>query len=151
MNNEKLSAHIDDLIEEFGLENVEGEINKAKNSNKDTNRILTIICNEGVHHLPDEYKRGTLFVASKGSLDFSSRATVVREYTVILEKTIQKLMERPWETIYIIPFGPPTLSMLIKLIVYRITGIDSTDVMHIGKNKRVDLHFDVRTLITGGK
>ena len=106
--------------------------------------ILTIIVNEGIHTLGAKHWRGEVFAASRGSLDFSNARSVTSEYRKVLGRTARKLKERSWRRIYIVPFGPTTLAMQIKLLVYRITGIESIDVAHIGENRRVDIEIDLR-------
>ena len=108
---------------------------------------LTIIVNEGVHHLDDEFKRGDVFIASQGSLDFSSAETVHAEYQRVLVATAQKLKSRSWKRVYIVPFGPTTLSMQIKLLVYSICGLQSIDVMQLNGETRIDLDINLRELI----
>jgi hypothetical protein len=113
----------------------------------DKNNILTIIVNEGVHHLADEFKRGDVFVASRGMLDFSSVESVHAEFQQILKTTAQKLKSHSWKRVYVVPFGPTTLSMQIKLLVYRICGLQSIDVMQLPGTTRIDLDINLRELI----
>src|SRR5437868_1942619 len=67
---------------------------------------LTIVTNVGVHNLPEEYVHGELFIASSGSLDFSSPESIHGEFRRILIRTAQKLKSKSWRKVYIIPFGP---------------------------------------------
>jgi hypothetical protein len=108
---------------------------------------LTIIANEGVHHLPDSMKRGHVHVASHGNLDFSTISTVQTEYSRILSDLAHLLKQRTWKRIYLVPFGPSTLSMQIKLLVYRITRIETADVFYDGKGNYFDLFIAQRDLI----
>jgi len=108
---------------------------------------LTIIANEGVHHLPDAMKRGVVHVASHGNLDFSTIASVQSEYVRILSNLAQLLKQRTWTQIYLVPFGPSTLSMQIKLLVYRITRIETIDVFYDGQGSYSDLSIAQRDLI----
>lgn len=108
---------------------------------------LTIVANEGVHHLSGEYKRGEVFIASRGSLDLSSTESVHNEFRRVMRATAQKLKSRAWKRVYIIPFGPAPLSMQIKLLVYRVCGFESIDVMNAAGNVRIDVALDLRDLI----
>jgi hypothetical protein len=108
---------------------------------------LTIIANEGVHHLPDTMRRGHIYVASHGNLDFSTISTVQAEYSRILTDLAHLLKQRTWKRIYVVPFGPSTLSMQIKLLVYRITRIETTDLFYDGKGNYFDLFIAQRDLI----
>jgi hypothetical protein len=108
---------------------------------------LTIIVNAGVHHLSEEYLKGEVFVASEGSLDLSSTEAIHIEFRHILLRIARELKSRAWSRVYIVPFGPTPLSMQVKLLVYRICGIESIDVMNVPGKPRVDLYFDLRQLI----
>jgi hypothetical protein len=107
---------------------------------------LTIVCNAGIHVLAARYRRGEVFAASEGSLDFSNAKSIKAEYQRILARTARKLKERPWHRVYIVPFGPTTLAMQVKLLVYRITGMESVDVAHLGGSARVDIQIDLRRI-----
>lgn len=109
--------------------------------------ILTIIMNEGVHYLPDEYKRGEVFVASQGSFDLSSHESVHEEFWQVLRATARKLKSRAWKRVYIVPFGPTPLSMQVKLLVYRVCGIESIEVMQVSGGLRLDVSIPLRELI----
>jgi hypothetical protein len=109
--------------------------------------MLTIIANDGVHHLPDAMKRGLIYIASRGNLDFSTISSVQTEYSQILSDLAHLLKQRSWRRIYLVPFGPSTLSMQIKLLVYRVTRIETTDVFYDGKGSYSDLSIAQRDLI----
>ncbi len=113
----------------------------------DIDRVLTIVVNAGVHHLPPEYHRGEVFVASEGTLNLSSAESIHAEFRRILLRTAGMLKSRAWQRVYIIPFGPTALSMLLKLLVYRVCAIESIDVVNVPGNRRVDLSFDLRQII----
>jgi hypothetical protein len=108
---------------------------------------LTIVVNEGVHHLPDEYKRGEVFVASRGSFDLSSAESVHKEFRRVVSATARKLKSRAWKRVYVVPFGPAPLSMQIKLLVYRVCGLESIEVMNKPGQPRIDVSIDLRELI----
>jgi hypothetical protein len=108
---------------------------------------LTIVVNEGVHHLPEEYKRGEVFVASRGSLNFSSVESLHEEFRRVVRATARKLKSQAWSRVYIVPFGPTALSMQIKLLVYWVCGFQSIEVMHVPGEPRVDVSIDLRKLI----
>jgi len=131
-------------VRKVGRERVAEHLSRLASEGDDS--VLTIIANEGVHPLPEQYHRGQVFVASQGSMDFSSSTSIRREYEKVLRRTAKKLQEQPWRTVYIVPFGPSTLSMQLKLLVYRICGIESIDLAHLGQNVRVDIKLDLRKI-----
>lgn len=93
-------------------------------------KTLTIIANSNAHHIPNQYLRGEVYIASEGSIDFSSIDSIELQYINIVGKLKKKLMSRTWSKIYLIPTGHPTLSMQIKSAVYRITRLDTTDLFY---------------------
>ena len=82
-------------------------------------------------------------------MDFSSIDTVSVEFKAILSGLTEKLKSKKWKRIHIIPFGPCALSMQIKLLVYRITRIESVDVFYLGEGEYVDLKINQRNIIVG--
>ena len=111
------------------------------------NNILTIVVNRGVHHLPTKFLRGSIYYASEGNLDFSTSESVQTEFINILERVAKKLKSQKWKEIYIVPFGPSALCMQIKLLVYRITKIESADLFYMGRGEYIDLEIDQRSVI----
>jgi len=103
--------------------------------------------NIGVHHLPDEYRRGDIFVASEGTIDFSSSDSIRNEFNNILMGVAKKLKSRAWKVVYILPFGPAVLSMQLKLLVYRVCGLESIDIMNVPGADRVEISLNLRQLI----
>lgn len=108
---------------------------------------LTIIANKGVHHLPSERLHGDVFYASEGNLDFSSIEVVKSQYETILSTLACKLKQRPWKHVYLVPFGHCTLCMQIKLLVFRITRIETIDLFYHGEGNYSDLKVEQRNLI----
>ena len=113
--------------------------------------VLTIVVNRGVHHLPEKYLRGTVFYASEGNLDFSSARSVEAEFERVLEDVTIILKKRRWKQVFVLPFGPCALSMQIKLLVYRITRIESIEIFHLGEGQYMDLEIKQRDIIVGTK
>lgn len=146
MSNKIIDKLINELVELQGEVAVE---NLIKNSIQSNNKegVLTILANKGVHHVPSSIVRGELFVASEGSLDFSCKESVLNEYEKILRALAMKLKESAWKEIYLIPFGHSTLSMQIKLLVYRVTHIETQDVFYTKDGKYYDLCVDLRSII----
>lgn len=134
-------------VEKHGKDRVKRFLNDLIIQENDDRKILTIVSNEGVHHLPEEFSRGEIFVASKGSLDFSSHDIIHRQYEKILSELAIKLKSSTWDKIYIVPFGHATLSMQIKLLVYRIASIETIDIFHVGNGKRIDFELKQRDII----
>ena len=109
--------------------------------------VLTIVVNKGVHHRPEEKLRGTILYASEGNLNFSSIESVHAELEGILKRVSRALKSTSWNRVYIVPFGPCALSMQIKLLVYRITRIESVEIFYLGDGEYKDLDLKQRNII----
>jgi hypothetical protein len=138
-------SKLEDLVKSVGYDRACEILEKAAGGIAGS--TLTIVANKGVHHLPDECVRGEIFYASEGNLDFSSIDAVRKQYVDILAKLASKLKSASWKEIYIVPFGHNTLSMQIKLLVYRVTRIETTDLFYDGKGGYCDLSIDQREII----
>lgn len=124
------------------------QILEEHSANSDSpENTLTIIVNRGVHHMPKEYAIGEVYFASDGNLDFSSKASVHSEHERVLSGVAQKLKSKRWQRVYLVPFGPNTLSMQIKLLVYRITRIETQDLFYVGGGEYFCLDIKQRDLI----
>lgn len=138
------------LIEQLGeqqardilMQHLEGKSRENKN-------VLTIVVNKGVHYLPRENLRGTVFYASEGNLDFSTANSVQKEFEKILKDVSVVLKSKNWRRVFVVPFGPCALSMQIKLLIYRITGIESIEVFYLGEGEYMNLQIDQRRIIVG--
>lgn len=140
-----LDKRLRQAIVAVGRKRVAEELGQLASTGSATD-VLTIVANEGIHVLSRRYRRGDVFAASTGSMDFSNARSVRTEYEKALLRTARKLQERAWRKVYIVPFGPTTLSMQIKLLVYRVCGIESIDVAHLRGNTRADIALDLRRI-----
>jgi len=112
---------------------------------------LTIIANAGVHPLQDCHKRGEIFIASTGNINFTTSNDATSEIKEILIKVAKKLQSKPWQKVYIAPFGPAILSMCIKSLVYRILNQETIDILHAGDGRHFDIAIDIRNIaVTAG-
>lgn len=142
MIDSELRAVIDLYIRKHGRSALLAKI--SDDEDDDISDVLTIVCNSGLHPLYSLHRRGEIFFASEGSLDFSSEDAAVKTLTSVLQRVAIKLKERSWRTVFIVPFGPAVLSMQIKALVYRVLNIDSIDVLHAGEGVHYDVRIDIR-------
>ena len=144
-----MDKEIKELVEEclskVGYGRLREELNRVL-SLHDGEDILTIIVNEGVHPHAAVHERGEVYIASMGNLDFSSKERAEEEFQKILLGVAQKLKSKIWRKIYIVPFGPPILAMQIKLLVYRISRIETIDVLRAGNGIYYDLEINQRDI-----
>ena len=137
-----------DLITKLGEEKALSILNQhVELESAESEDVLTIVVNRGVHHLPENSLRGVVFYASEGNLDFSSAESVQWEFEKILKNLTHVLQSRNWRKVYVLPFGPCALSMQIKLLIYRITRIESVDIFYLGEGEYMDLKIRQRCLI----
>lgn len=151
MVTDRLQGLLLECEEKMGSAEVERVLKLLLSDGRDDEElILTIVANAGVHHMPPDIKRGEVFILSEGSLDFSTKDTIVREFSDCLVQLAAELKRKAWKKIYLVPFGPTTLSALAKLVVFRVTGMETIDVMHVGGGAYVDVEIDARSLILSG-
>ena len=81
-------------------------------------------------------------------LDYTqSRKT---SYTLVLNRLAEKLFERSWKRIYLVPTGPTTLILQIKLLVYHITRISTVDLFY-SKGDYFEIELDYRSYLNSKK
>lgn len=135
---------VDELIEQEGVAKTKRLIKSLIIDSSEP--VLTIIANQGSHRIPEKYLRGEIFIASKGNLDFSRKSAVEKQYKQIAFDLSVKLAEKNWKRIYLIPTGHVTLSLQLKLTVYRVTRLNTTDLFY-SDGRFFDLLIDQRRLI----
>ncbi len=139
-------SELEQLVNEYGEKKAVALL-KQEIARDRLGGVLTIICNEGVHHLPENLKRGEIYIASTGNLDFSSVDKVKKQYEQIIIDLSAKLKATQWKAIYLVPFGHSTLCMQLKLLVFRITRLETIDLFYDGKGNYFDLRISQRDLI----
>jgi hypothetical protein len=146
MTTDALQKSLKDLIATYGVELLQRELRRLDPSDPVEN-VLTIVSNSGTHALPKEHLHGTVYFASEGSLDFSSGEEIKKQFEQILINLARVVKSKRWNKIYLLPFGPSALTMLIKLLVFRITYIDTWDIIYLGNGKYSEIQIETRDLI----
>ncbi|MBU0654244.1 MAG: hypothetical protein KJ914_03825 [Gammaproteobacteria bacterium] len=136
---------INTIIEIHGVDNLKAELHSILGSSDDEN-TLTIIANAGIHPTEALHNRGTVYIASTGSLDFSSKESSALEIKNILYGVAKVLKSKKWKKVILVPFGPSVLSMNIKMLVYKILYINTIDVLHAGNGIHYDINVDHRKI-----
>ncbi len=107
---------------------------------------LTIICDDTMHHIPNNLIEGEKFVFSKGTFD-SSSATLIEDYlSERLSILRNKLLEREWQKIILIFSGHAILSASIKLFIYRVTHKETEDIIYFGSSGYKKINIDMRAI-----
>lgn len=107
---------------------------------------LTIVSNAGMHNIPSAYVHGELYVASDGNLELSSQENISETYASVLQRLAAKLREKAWKKIYLIPTGPTTLALQIKLLVYHVTRLSTIDLFY-SRGEYFEIGMDYRTYL----
>lgn len=110
---------------------------------------LTIVSNSGLHPIPYDYVRGEIYIASEGNLDFSDINSVNLELDKIVGNLKALLFSKKWTHIYLIPFGHSSISLTIKMTVFRLLRIETIDIFYFGSGKYDYLDRDSRSAILG--
>ena len=147
MGNSATEDLLRQAIQANGEEVVQRELQKLCVVPSSKESVLTIIANEGVHHLPDEFVRGEVYTAHEGSFDFSAPDLTRSQIRNVLLRLAEKLKSKPYHKIYLIPFGHSVPAMQIKLLVYRICHIETVDVFYIGAGRYFDYQENLRDLV----
>jgi hypothetical protein len=144
----KTRRYVEEFIDQLG----EDALLKALSATLDRKAdeyTMTIVCNRGVHAIPDSMVRGEEFTLSEGrSIDTSSSERMCDSMSEILTPLARKLKEKNWRKIYMIPSGHPLLYAHAKLMVFQITRIETTDCVYVGDGEYIDLHLSHRAIAT---
>ncbi len=124
---------IDRYIKMFGTDTLEEELLRQIETEERGENVLTIVANEGVHPLPENFIMGEIFTVTHGNLDYSSPEIIKSQFRDALSLLSVKLRSQNWNRVFLMPFGPSVLSMQIKLLVYRINGIETVDLFHVAR------------------
>jgi hypothetical protein len=143
-----VNKDLENLIQRFinskGESHLENLISRYLKSN-DAN-ILTVVISEDTHLIPEEIICGEKYVVHKGNLDISDEETLKSQIESALLGLVKKLKEKEWNAIYFIPSGFPELCVMSKLLIYRVTRMDSIDLIYTGGGKYAEMDFDSRTI-----
>lgn len=127
-NIDRLRSEIESLKAKYG----EATFQAALKAGGAESNPLVIVGNCGLHPMPDIIPDAELYCATSGNLDFSSGDAVHSELRSMVTRLADKLRSGKWSKIYIMPFGHPVFSMHIKMTVYRVLGIDTSEIFHRG-------------------
>jgi len=144
MNSNDYKVLVEKFIREYGEDELKGYLN---NRLSNAGEILTLIGNEGAHSIPEEYLHGEVYAVTSGSLDLSSKESTLLEYNSALSFLIEKLKEKRWRKVYLVPTGHTTLVLQIKVIVYNILRISTIDLFY-SKGRYFEIDIDYRELLS---
>lgn len=109
--------------------------------------VCTIVVNSGIHRFPDHVLVGEVFVFSQGNIDMESAEAISLEIQSHSRRLVQFLTSKRWRDVRILISGHAILCMFVKIVVHKITGIDTIDIV-FNQGSYIDVHVPIRELIT---
>lgn len=148
MTTPSLRAQLDSLVAQFGQLPVEAELARIAKKAVPVNEC-TILVNKGLHLFPEHLFRGERFVFYEGSLDLSSSSTLNRLVMDRLVALREFLLSKKWRHVNVVISGHAVMCMQVKLAVYRITHVETTDWVFDGAGDYLPLKIPLRRVLSG--
>jgi len=104
---------------------------------------LTIVSDEMMHRVPQDLIIGEKYVFSKELLDASSNAALELGLRERLKDLFVLLKSRRWNSVRLVFSGHALLSAHVKLLVYRVTHLETEDYAYFGESgyRRIKLNL----------
>ncbi|CAM4045890.1 hypothetical protein [Bordetella muralis] len=147
MAENNLVLELTNLLQRYSRIEVEQTLRGLSTMDRNSD-VCTILVNQGLHSFPDYVFRGEKYVFYEGSADLSSSEALADFAKERLEGLAKFLKQRKWSEVYIVISGQAALCMLIKLAVYRITHIETTDWVFDGRGNYISLKLPLRSILT---
>jgi len=112
---------------------------------------LVIVSNKGLHAVPQEYAVGEIYFASEGEIDCNDVSGANEFIDSAIIRLKDKLLERRWKRVILIPFGHVVLNMAIKMAVFRTLWIETEDVFYFGYNRYGMLQRDTKKILASNQ
>ncbi len=141
-----LREQLGQLVDQFGDAAIEAELKKLRGKNRSAEEC-TILINRGLHKFPDHLLRGDVHVVYEGSIDLSSSDTLQAFVRLKLLALRDFLLSKKWRDINIVISGHAAVCMQVKLAVYRITHVETTDWVFDGAGNYIPLQIPMRKLL----
>jgi hypothetical protein len=141
---------IESLVREFTTKFGADELRtllKTRVENLPQEPCLTIICDDSLHEIPSELIVGESFVFSSGNFDTTSGSAVRTHIERCVLALSEVLNAKPWKRVRIIFSGHAILSATAKFVVYRITHIETDDVLYFGGIGYLEVGLRLRNLL----
>ncbi|WP_196803465.1 hypothetical protein [Thiomonas sp. FB-6] len=142
-----LTRELAHLLEQHSRAEIDRALNELV-APEDRPESCTILVNKGLHFFPAHLFVGETFIFSEGSLDLSSAESLESLLISRLKALASFLKSKKWSSVNIIISGHASLCMQVKLAVYRITRIESTDWVFDGAGHYIPLKFSLRSVIS---
>jgi hypothetical protein len=142
----EISSLVQKFSETFGDEELV-KLLSSKLERSATENVLTIICDNTLHKIPSDLIEGELFIFSSGSFDTSSEQamrTYLEDRVLALFVTLNT---KTWKRIRLIYSGHAILASTAKLAVYRVTHLETEDVLYFGEKGYLRISLRLRDLL----
>lgn len=145
-----MTKEIDSLVELFSKTFGEKELEKLLSSRLEQFKganVLTIICDDTLHKIPSRLIDGELFVFSSGNFDTSSELAISQYLESRIVALCAKLNTRIWKRIRLIYSGHAILASTAKLAIYRVTHLETEDVLYFGEHGYLQISLRLRDVL----
>jgi len=143
---DELKPLIDRFSDLFG-EDALIKLLEAKLNGPITADVLTIVCDETLHRIPSHLIQGRCFVFSTGNFDTSSSRTLATHIEARTLALCNLLNSATWTKVRLIFSGHAVLAATAKLAVYRLTHLETEDVLYFGAHGYLEMTLKFRELL----
>ncbi len=134
------------------LESVQvDELLSALTGQVSQNSALTIICNRGIHAIPEEQLPGRVVAATEGNVSDQNADQLTKEVVEACRKVAAILKhDGPFSEVYLVPSGYGVLLQKLAEIVFQILAKPAV-TLHFDRKTRAywPIELDVREIISG--
>ena len=142
----EISTLVEEFTEAFGTEELINLLS-SKLERSATRNVLTIVCDDTLHKIPSDLVDGDLFVFSSGNFDTSSEQAMLHYLEERVLALYAQLNTKTWKRIRLIFSGHAILASTVKLVVYRVTHLETEDVVYFGEHGYLRIHLRLRELL----
>lgn len=139
-----LHEAIETLIESYGVDSVSRSFNKILSR---TEAICTVVVNAGLHKFPESILLGDVYIFTEGNLHLENSDIFHQELSDHLVKLADYISNRKWKKIYLVISGHAVLNMNVKLLIYRLTRLETVDWVYDGQGSYFECHIPVRSIL----
>jgi hypothetical protein len=116
-----------ELLQRHSTDEIIDAVNAMRESSRPT---LTIIVDNSLHSIPETLVVGEKFVMSSGALNATTDENLQADVLDRLQRLGKKLKERDWQKVRLVLSGHCLLSVQAKMLVYRITHLETEDIAY---------------------
>lgn len=121
-----MNRELQTLIDKYGINEIREYIDGVGEQKHD----LTIVSNAGLHRISENILNGEVFEFTTGNIAMCNQEEMKDDLREPIARLVNKLNQRAYKNIYLVPTGPAVLALLIKNIVYTISRINTIDLVY---------------------